>query len=48
MQWWITDGPLPHGEKIAGPFGSFDLAHGARRDLEAERAPETYWIDSDG
>lgn len=46
MEWWITDGPLPRGEKIDGPFDSFDLAHEARGRLEEKNTPETYWLDS--
>lgn len=46
-KWWITTGLLPKGEKVSGPYDSQDAAHGARNDLEAERAPETFWIDSD-
>jgi hypothetical protein len=45
--WWITTGPLPGGEKIDGPYLSFDEAVEARRGIEAVRAPETFWIDTD-
>jgi hypothetical protein len=47
MQWWITDGPLPDGEKIRGPFEYFDTAREVRGRLEQETAPKTYWIDSE-
>lgn len=45
--WWITMGPLPDGEKIAGPYGSDDDAVEARRVIEVERAPETFWVASE-
>ena len=45
MQWWITDGPLPGGEEIDGPFESFDLAREARGHLE-NGTESSYWIDS--
>lgn len=46
MQWWITDGPLPEGNKIDGPFASFDLAHEARGRLE-DGGTDSFWLDSE-
>jgi len=47
LTWWITDGPLPEANKIAGSYASFDDAVAARVDVERENVPATYWIDSE-
>jgi hypothetical protein len=47
-QWWITDGPLPEGRKILGPYRSQDDAMRSRKYLEKVTKPATYWVDSDG
>lgn len=44
-KWWITDGFLPHGRKLAGPFTTQEDAFAAR--LFAERlGSRTYFIDA--
>lgn len=47
--WWISDGGLPDGRKVAGPFESRDIALQVRTWLEAhpDAGGLTFWVDQE-
>ena len=47
IDYWVTAGRLPDGEKVAGPFMDEDTAFAERARIETAEGRDDLWIQQD-